>query len=149
LEVLQFTTDKPAGSQSPNFEAFIKLKIEGLAINAENLNKLVTDRITQTLASNKVLEDKLKDDAVVFKMKDLDLKNELGVLAVHFQSKVWYTVPNLEDYPKQLKGKTPDQVNDILIKRDEIERIDVVLIPSWQKRFPWLENSITLKILEE
>ncbi len=148
-EILQFTTDKAAGAQSPNFEASIKLKINGLAINANDLNKLVTDRISQTLASNKVLENRLKDDALAFKMKDLDLKNELGILAVHFQGKVWYMVPNLDDYPKQLKGKTADEVNEILIKRDEVERIDVVLMPSWQKRFPWLESKIRLKISEE
>lgn len=151
IETAQFTTDKGVGSQSPSFEAYIKVKVTGIAINLTDLNKLVVQRISQTLSNNKTLEENknLSSDSLAFKMKDLDLNNELGILSVHFQGKVWYIVPNLDDYQKQLANKTPEEANTILLNNDEIERIDILLTPSWQKTLPFIASKINIQVLKD
>lgn len=147
MDIQSFTTNKPAGSESPSFEATMEVKFSGLAINPKDLSDLVMDRIKQTLAENKTLEPVQSDEQVTFKYKEIDPKYELGVLSVHFQGKVWYNLTdNLSYYPAEFKGKTPEQVNDILSKDLEIDRVDITIVPSWQKTFPKILSSIKIKV---
>ena len=147
LQVTQFNTDKAAGTQSPNFEADIKLKLTGLAIREAELRQLVFDRVNQTLSDNKTLDTKDGAYQLVYKTKQLDGNNQLGVLSVHFQGRVWYNLSaGTAELAKQLVNKTPDEANELLSKDNEIDRIDVVLSPSWQKRLPFLQNNIQIKI---
>ena len=142
-EVEQFSTDKPAATQTPNFQAYLKIKFTGLAINPAQLKQLVYDRINQTLASNKTLNQGDGTD-LAYKFKNFDTNNDLGVLNVHYQGSAQYNLDGLENYLKQFINKTPEQVNEILSQNSEIDRIDIVLAPSWQKRFPFFANKIKI-----
>lgn len=147
LQVVQFNTDKSVGTQSPNFEANIKLKLTGLAVQESELEKLVFDRINQTLSDNKTLDTNEGTYQLVYKTKQLDGNNQLGVLSVHFQGRVWYNLSETTSVmAKKLVNKTPVEANELLSKNNEIDRIDVILSPSWQKRLPFLSNNIQIKI---
>lgn len=139
-EVTEFKTDKPAGTQTPNFEATLKLKIEGLTFKTEDLQKVVSERVGQTLSLNKELslpsESKIEP-----KVKTLDLSTSYGVLSTRFEGKAWYKL-ELSDLSKDLVGKSPEEVNSIISKGLEVERVDITLAPSWQKQMPWWKNKI-------
>jgi len=140
LESLEFVSDKPAGTESPNFTATLKARIIGMAYNSDQLHNLVFDRIKQTLAVNKKLEQSPEQDNS-YVIKNMDFNNELGVLSVHFEGREIYNV-DIKNLPGQLAGKTANQVNEILKSKSDIERIDVMLAPSWQRTFPWFANKI-------
>lgn len=147
LQVLQFNTDKPVGTQSPNFEADIKLKLTGLAVQESELKKLVFDRVNQTLSDNKTLDTNEGTYQLIYKNKQLDGNNQLGVLSVHFQGRVWYNLSETTSaMAKKLVNKTPAETSELLTKNSEIDRIDVILSPFWQKRLPFLSNNIQIKI---
>ncbi len=140
IEPEQFSTDKPSGTNSPNFEAVLKAKITALAINKQDLFKLAGDRIKQTLATNKSLED-ISDNQLSYKIKSIDLSNELAVLFVHYEGQAVLNV-NLDGLNEELAGKSQDQVNEFLSSKAEINKIDITLAPSWQKNFPRFANRI-------
>ncbi|MCL5009191.1 MAG: hypothetical protein M1400_02510 [Patescibacteria group bacterium] len=147
LQVEQFNSDKAAGTESPNFDAYIKLKVAGLAISETDLEKLIFDRVDQTLSGNKTLDTKDGAYQLVYKTKELQADSQLGVLSVHFQGRVWYNLStSVEDMAKELVNKTPEEANAILSQNNEIDRIDVVLSPTWQKRLPFLANNIKIKV---
>ena len=147
LQVVQFNSDKAPGTQSPNFEAYAKLKVTGLAIDQAQLQQLIFSRVNQTLSGNKTLDTKEGAYQLVYKTKNLDSNNQLGVLSVHFQGQVWYNLSaSLESMAGELKNKTPDEVNETLSKYNEIDKIEVSLTPSWQKRLPLLVNNIKIRV---
>ncbi len=143
-EIVQFTTDKSAGVESPNFQANLKIKITGLAFNPKELEKLAIDRISQTLPANKTLQAN-KEGQISYEVKSLDMNNGLAVLYLHFQGQSFYNL-NFDNMNSELTGKTSQQANEILSSKDGIERIDIILAPSWQKHFPWLKSKIKIKI---
>lgn len=143
LELMGFSTDKPAGTESPSFEASLKVKITGLAINQQDLEKIIMDRIKQTLSDNKLLEPK-RGQAIDFKIKTVDINNGLEVLDVHFEGRAVYNI-DLSFIAPDLVGKSQSQVREILKSRSDIDRIDVILSPSWQKTFPWFSQKIIVK----
>jgi hypothetical protein len=63
------------------------------------------------------------------------------VLQVHFEGQAVYNV-DLQNIAPQLVGKSQSQVNDILMSKAQIDRVDITLAPSWQKNFPFFASKI-------
>jgi hypothetical protein len=142
FEVVEFKTDKTAGTQTPNFEAFLKLKIEGLTFKTEDLQTIVSERVGQTLSLNKELSTPT-ESIIEPKVKNLDLSTAYGVLSTRFEGKAWYKL-DLSNLSESLTGKSPEEVNNIITSSMEVERVDITLAPSWQKKMPWWKNKITI-----
>ena len=140
MENLGFTTDKQANTESPTFQGDLTVKITGLAFNTEDLKKLISDRVTQTLSAGKTLTIS-SDDQLSYKLKNLDLNNETGVMSVHFEGKAVYTL-DVSDISAELVNKSQAQVNEILRSKSEIDKIETTLAPSWQKNFPFFASKI-------
>lgn|GEM_PF-695730 len=141
IEQITFVTDKPAATESPSFEADLKARVVGLALNQEQLKKLVFDRISQTLSSNKTLVANNPEKPLDESVKSVDLNTQQAVLAIHFEGKAVLGL-NLDNVAAELTGKTQVQVNEILRSKAEVARIDMFLAPSWQKRFPFFAQKI-------
>ena len=144
LQVVQFTTDNPVGSQSPSFHASLQVKVSGVAFNQADLDTLVNQRISQTLDAGKTLQADQPDPAIVG-VKNLDLNNQLAVLSVHYQGQAVYNI-DLPDISRQLVGKSQSQANEILRSKAEIDRVDITLAPIWQKNFPWFASKIKVSV---
>jgi hypothetical protein len=144
LESVAFTTDKPVGTESPSFNADLKAKVTGLAINTDDLDKLVKDRISQTLATNKTLEEK-QDSPPAYKLKSTDPSLESAILGVHFEGQAVMNV-DLNGIAQDLAGKSRSQATEILRSKAEIDRIDITLAPSWQQSFPFFAQKIDVEL---
>ncbi len=145
-EPINFETDKPVGTESPSFNASLKLSVKGLAFNNQELQKLILERINQTLSLGKELKS-ANWDLNNIRVKALDLSNGVLTLLVHFEAKSVSRL-NLNSLKPELKGKSLNQVNEILESKPEIDRIDVHLAPFWQKNFPWFSSKITIETAE-
>lgn len=145
-EILEFKTDKPAGSESPSFEAIIKTKISGILVNENEINNMVYERISQTLSNNKTLSKKTG----IIKIQSVkpDFDSGLLLITIHYQGDLVYKV-DLTDIKSKLTSKKPENANEIITKNNEIGKIDIVLSPKWQKNLPILENNIKISVSEE
>lgn len=146
VEVANFTSDKPEGTESTTFVASGSIKITGLAFNENDLRQMVRGRLTQTLGSDKALQE-ANLDQVVYKIKNMDLATGIMQLSIHYESQAKAKIDE-QDLKAQLAGKSKEQANDILLTNQNIERADITLAPSWQKSFPRLGTKIHIKIEE-
>ena len=137
-------TDNPVGGQAPSFQATIQVKVSGIAFKDADLKTLISQRISQTLAANKTLEDKDVNSTSV-KVKTYDPINQLASLAVHYEGQAVYDL-NLPNIEKELVGKSQNDANEILRSKAEIDRVEITLAPSWQKNFPWFASKIKVSI---
>lgn len=139
VDMSQFSTDKPAGTESPSFNANLKAKVAGLAISPSQLNELINSRISQTLSANKSLQS--SSTMPDYKIKSVDLNSGSAVLSVHFEGQAVLDI-NLSDIASELTGKSRSQAVEILKSKAEVDRIDITLAPSWQRNFPYFKNKI-------
>jgi len=147
FDVVQFATDNAVNTQTPNFVATMEAKINGLAYNEKDLSSLISERIGQTLSSNKTLKFN-SAEATTVKVKNLDVNNGLGTLSVHFEGQAVFNV-DLANITPQLVGKGQNEVYEILRSKAEIEKVEITLAPSWQKSFPLFVSRIKLNIESE
>jgi hypothetical protein len=142
IQTTSFFTDKPVNSESPTFQASFNATISGLAFDKDQLLKLAMDRISQTLAGDKILQ--FEDlEQMDYKIKTVDPSGETAVLLVHFEGKAVMKL-DLKGLAAGLAGKSKSQVNEILKSRPEIEKIDIILAPAWQQNFPWFSQKISV-----
>ena len=146
ITVSQFSTDNPAGTQTPGFQGSLTANIVGLGFKQDDLDNLINQRIGQTLASNKTLQQPTPDEST-YTIQNLDLNNLLATLQAHFQGLAVFGV-DLNGVAGELKGKTAAQANDILNAKGEIQKVEITLAPVWQKTFPWFSQKISLTVAQ-
>lgn len=139
-EVEGFLTDKPEGSETPNFEATLKVRLSGLAYSESQLEQLLIDRVTQTLPVNRRLVANPEKAASV-KLKSIDVGKDLLVILVRFEGRAVSEV-NLSGIEVQLKGKSREAALELIRSKADVEQIDVTLAPSWQRTFPLISGKI-------
>lgn len=142
-EVLSFSTDKPVGTESPTFEASIKVQFKGISFSQSQLNELLRGRITQMLPTNKQLQP-ASGDTVTYKIKASDIPAGNSVLVAHFESKA-VDIIEIDDVVADLKGKTKEEASEMLLARPEIGKVDIILSPSWQNSIPRFGSKITVE----
>ncbi len=144
--VQEFTPDRVTGTESPNFEATLKVNITGLAIDQEMLLSLIRTRIISGLPNTKQLQSTQRD-ILNPQVKSLDVANGILAITVHYQTLVEGVIET--SVPTQeLVGKTKEAASAILLKNPEIARVDIVLAPSWQTRLPRLARQITIQVVK-
>ncbi len=144
LQPISFTTDKPTGTESPSFNGELKAELVGLAFHNSDLNTLISQRISQTLSSDRTLQID-SNSQISYDLKSLDLNAQTAVITVHFAGLAVYNI-DLASITPQLSGKTVDQVNDIIRSQANVEKVDITLAPAWQKRFPWFSQKISVSL---
>lgn len=136
-----FTPDQPSGTQTPTINADLKVKVTGLAFSMPDLQKLIVDRINQTLAVNEAVKISSPAQEITYSIKNLDLNASTATLSVHFEGNAVMNV-NLPDLASELVGKKLSQARELLLSNSAIDKVDITLAPSWQKSFPLFAGKI-------
>ena len=143
LETTAFTTDKPTGTESPNFSASATLRVKGLAFKGEVLNALLRDRISELLPSNKHLQSS-EHDSVTYRLKTIDIPAGQASLMAHFESNAVFKL-DLAGLASGITGKSKEQASELLLSKSEVNRVDIVLSPAWQNTLPRLTAKIKIE----
>ncbi len=146
IELTNFTPDKAEGIEGTVFNASATIKITGLAFNENDLKGMVRGRLTQTLGTDKSLQEQ-EQDTVVYKIKNLDLASGVMQLSIHYESQAKPTIDKV-GLTSQLAGKSKEQANDILLTNPNIERVNIKLAPTWQKSFPRITGKVHIEVVE-
>ncbi len=147
IEVQEFSADKPSGTESPSFNAQLKIKISGFVFFKKDLEDLVYARVVNTVSKNKILK-KPESSSISYAVKDSDIASLKGSLSVHFEGKAFFSV-NMQNLAGRLKNKTADQADELIRRESEVERVDVVIAPSWRKNLPLISNKIKVTVQEK
>ncbi len=141
VEKLGFNTDKPVSTESPDFKASLKVKITGLAFSMNDLQKLIIDRINQTLSSDESISITDPAKQITYNLKTIDIINSKATMNVHFEG-IGVMKVNISDISSELVGKNLKQANEILLSKKQIDKVEITLAPTWQKNFPLFASKI-------
>lgn len=139
-----YISSAQVGAEVPTFTANQKVAISGLGFNALDLATMMRQRIIATLGRNVNLQDS-SQDSVTYTIKDIDFNAGSMRLTVHYESKAIGQV-QLSDVTAEIAGKSKEQASEILLANDQIDRLDIVLAPAWQKTIPNLRQKITVEL---
>jgi hypothetical protein len=140
----EFATDKPEGTEAPSFNAKVKVRIQGLAFDQNQLVKILRERLAMSLSEDRSLQD-VGQDQIVLKVRNVDVANGILALSIHYESKA---VPEIDvtGVRQQISGKSKQEASEIMLSNPEIERVDITLAPSWQGSIPRLSSKIKLEV---
>lgn len=128
-EVLAKTANKDVGAEVDTFDMTIIARVTGLAFREDDVNTVVVSKIKEVLSSDKyLLEGQQKPFTASF--KSIDLINNKGLLAVHFETVAAYKVDE-GNLPKILAGKNESEIKEILLSKPEIDNVEVKFWPAW------------------
>lgn len=139
-----FVPSAQVGTETQSFTAIQKVAISGLGFNSLDLATMMRSRILNTLGANVSLQEPSKD-IVSYTIEDLDVPNGTMRLTVHYESQAIGQV-DITNITSSIVGKSKEQASEILLANDQIERIDIVLSPSWQSSIPRFKQKIDLKL---
>ncbi len=145
MDVLDFSTDKDSGAESVNFDAHISVRVKLLAVPKAQVQKIVRDRILSGLAQGEFLQDDNKD-SIDIKVKNVDLENKTVSLLVDYSTTAFFKV-NQKDLDVDFKGKTVGFVQDYYLNNPQIDKVEIELKPSWQKKLPSFTKKIFIKVI--
>ena len=146
VQVSKFASDKIVGTESPNFQATLDATVTGLGFNGSQLQNLVTDRVSKTLPPDGTLQVHNFSPAAATSTS-LDLAAGTAVMQVHFQGSDIFKV-NLGNITPQLEGKQQNQAMEILMSQNNVNKVTIALVPSWQKTLPWFAKKITISVAQ-
>lgn len=145
-EVLAKTANKEVNDEVSEFDMTIIAKVTGVGYNEEDVKNLVLEKINSVLSEDKyLLEDGKQELNATFKTVDID--KGTGVLAVHFETTAAYKVENT-NLSKILAGKDAVEIQEILLTKPEIDRVDVMFSPFFVKKAPRFNGKIYIKTVQ-
>lgn len=146
VELQNFTTDKPEGTETTTFNASATVVVRGLAFNESDMREMVRGRLTQTLGEDKTLQDAV-NDVMVNKIGKLDFEAGLMQLSLHYESKALPTIDE-QALASSLAAKSQKEAENILLDNPDIEKVEITLAPSWQTDFPRVSSKIKVEVVK-
>lgn len=145
-EVLAKTANKEVNDEANDFDMTIIAKVTGVGFNEEDVKNLVLEKINSVLSEDKyLLEDGKQELRTNFKSVNID--NGTGVLAVHFETTAAYKVENT-NLSRILAGKDAVEIQEILLTKPEIDRVDVTFSPFFVKKAPRFNGKIYITTVQ-
>lgn len=142
VEIVDQSTSVSAGAEVAEFTAGLKLKIRALGFSEKDVLKVIRERISRLLPENKKLiaEDQPKLQTSFIQV---NLGEGSGILAAHFEGEIRYELDQV-GLKDRLRGKTADEIREILLSRAEIQDVEVRFYPFWLKKAPRFTRKIEL-----
>ncbi len=146
IAVTSFTADKAEGTEAQSFSAELRITVTGLAFDETALKNMIRSRLLSTLGTGKALQEPDKD-AVIYRIKNLDVQNGLMQLALHYESNA---KPNIQpdDLKNKLAGKSKEQASELILSNPDIDRTEITVQPAWQSSLPRFASKINLEVKE-
>ena len=142
-EIVEKQTPAAAGTEAADFTSSMKLKIRALAYDETQVLDLASERIKRLLPETKVLIP--NDHRIGSQFANVNLDAGTGILVTHFEGQVFYKLDEAELLEK-VRGKTVDEIREILLSQPEINAIEIKLAPFWVKKAPKLKGKTKIEL---
>jgi hypothetical protein len=107
---------------------------------------LVVEKIESVLSEDKFLLDDGKQELTT-SFKTVDIDAGTGTLSVHYETIAAYKVENT-NLSKILAGKDAVEIQEILLTKPEIDRVDVTFAPFFVKKAPRFNGKIYITTVQ-
>ena len=144
-DLLETHFDAKKGEERRTFTAKAKVKVQVLTYEKEALEKLAYEKVIAKVGADRELV-KFNKDALVIRVKNVNKKTEEAQLSVYADAKVRLSSSSPLLDPAKLAGMLPEEAVQYLESFDAIEKVEVRLFPSWQRRVPTVPDRIKVVI---
>lgn len=144
VNVVSFNTDKPEGSETPNFTADLQVTISGLAFDENALKEMIRQRMLMSMGKNRELQD-LNSDKIVYKIKNLDQTAGLMQLGIHYESNATPSIDK-DALVRQVVGKTKLEASELILANSDVDSVEIGLQPFWQRSLPRFTGKIQVEV---
>lgn len=142
--VVEFSPEKPVGTQTPTFVARVKVDLNLVAFKESGVREVLRRRLEQTLSPNLVLQAS-ELDTVEYKVPALDFASTRLDASAAYTSKASHRV-DTEDLGQQLKGKSKVEAGEIILNDDAVSKVEIKLEPGWVPSLPWISQRINIRL---
>ncbi len=141
-EILTHLASKQAEEEAENFEYFLKLKLKNIRFSKRDLEKVIADFISNSLAQDRERVFKEKEEKE-FKIVETNFKEGKAKLISRLK---YFTGKKIDkaSLRKKLVSLTKEEAEELLDK--EFTSYELKFFPSFLKRFPLAEPSIKIKV---
>lgn len=145
---LEKKTTVQAGSEAESFDISLKIQVQGVTINENDL-KTIADKKIQTLADSNEEFVRAEPDSFSYKLTELDLDNKKALLKVEtkglFHSKL---SPKVFD-KRSIIGYNEQALQEHFSHLENIEETKVTFWPPFRKTVPNVESRIDIGVKNE
>jgi hypothetical protein len=145
-EVLAKTANREVDEAADTFDMTIIARVAGIGFNETDVKELMVDKINTVLSEDKYLLDDGRD-RLNATFKAVDIAAGTGVLAVNYRTTAAYRVEN-SNLSSMLAGKNAMEIQEILLTRPEIDRVDVLFSPFFVNKAPRYNGKIYINTLQ-
>lgn len=148
VEVSEFTTSNKVGDEVDSIEGKLIAKISALTFSKENLKKLAKEVLNSEKKSGLVLDP--ESFKFEFEISSED-KKETKKIKLRVEGKAYPSVDK-EKIKRILKGKSKNQVGEVVKSIHRVYRYQLAVYPGWLRffpRMPFNTRNIILEIREE
>lgn len=143
-DTLEKQTSAQVGDETAEFESSLKLTVRVLAFDETQVLELVTQRIKRLLPETKILIT--EGERIQSQFANVNLDGGTGILVTHFEGQIFYRLDESELLEK-VKGKTVNEIREILLSQPEINSIEIKFAPFWVKRAPKFKGKTQIEVL--
>ena len=143
-EVSGQASSATTGHELAEFEVTQKLKVRALVFAEGDVRQVILSRVKRLLAESKVLKDE-QGDRLECQWRSADLAAGMGMLSCHYEGEIVYRVDE-GLLVSRVKGKSVDEIRELLLSRPEVADLEVKLLPFWAKSAPQYSKRITIEI---
>lgn len=147
FQTLEQSSTAIAGTETPEFEASVKAKLQALVFLKSDVRQLITERIKRYLPETKALREDT-GNRLQMSFLSVDTAEGQGTINAHFEGEVEYKV-DAEEIVNKVRGKTAEEIKEILLSRPEIKEADIKFYPFWVKMAPKFSKKISVEIERE
>jgi hypothetical protein len=140
---LQILEKKPLAKEGDEVEKFgyqMKVKLKGVAIQNEDVKKLILDNFSQIFPDKEFLKDTLNFDLKVTNFSFEDGKGR-GIINVNLKT---YPRLSIEELKNTLKGMSIKEAQIVLKNQPQIKNASIKVFPFWLTKIPSDLNKIKI-----
>ena len=147
-DVEEINIDAKKGDERQTFSAQAKIKAKLLAYDQPALEKLALEKVLENVPADRELV-KFNKDALVLKIKNVDLETGVVQLSVYADAEVRLNSASPILDVTKLAGMSSEEAKNYLTSFDAVQDVEITLFPSWQKRIPTIPDRIKMIIVNK
>lgn len=144
-EVQEVSADAKKGEERQTFTTKVKMNVQLLAYDKIALEKLALEKVTGSIPSDREMV-RFNKDAMVIRIKNVNKTVGEVQLSVYADAEVRLNAASPILDPVKIAGMLPDEAATYLQSFDAVEKVEVDLFPSWQKRIPTIPDRIKMVV---
>lgn len=139
VQKIQATSSPEPGTQVDRFEFRAEAKSIALVFKNKDIKKLIANQIPEGR--------KIDNESLEFHWEPqrIDLDSGKMIINLKFSGNIYSNI-DLSNIKKEIIGRKIPEVKEILEKRKEISRADIIVRPFWRKSLPFSQTKVEIEL---